>query len=189
MKEIWKPIPEYEGYYEVSNTGKVKSLTRTIIDKNGVQYTYIGKEKTPSIANHGYYSVTLYKQHQTKTFLIHRLVALVFLPNPNNLPFVNHKDENKLNNNVENLEWCSQEYNNNYGTVNERKSQTLTQNSIIMCNKNTHEPIKEFFNVYKALEYLNKPRNGNGNIYKVLKNERQSAYGYWWKYTEKIVDK
>lgn len=179
MKEIWKAIPDYEGYYEVSDTGKVRSITRTIIDSNGRSYTYKGQEKSPSIVR-GYYRIQLSKNGITKAYFIHRLVALAFLPNPNNLPIINHKDENPLNNNVDNLEWCTQEYNNAYGTKNERQSLTKSH-PVIMCDKNTHKPIREFINARVAAEHFN---GTPSNINVVLKGKGKSAYGYWWKYKD-----
>ena len=182
MEEIWKAIPDYEGYYEVSNTGKIRSVTRTIIYKNGAVHNFIGKELKQDIEkNQGYYRICLNKNGIKKTFKVHRLVALAFIPNPDNLPFVNHKDENKLNNNVDNLEWCTAEYNINYGTRTERQSLSTTNHQVVMCDKDTHEPIKEFFNSRVAAEYF----NGNtSNILKVISGRGNSAYGYWWKYKE-----
>ena len=111
--EIWRDIKGYEGIYQISNKGRVKSLN----------YRRTGKEKIlkPGKTKPGYLCISLYKKgEKCKCFSIHRLVAQAFLPNPDNLPIVNHKDENKLNNNVENLEWCNSEYNLNYGNRNER---------------------------------------------------------------------
>lgn len=110
MKEIWKDVKGYEGLYQVSNLGKVKSL---IYKKS--------KIRVPVLNNRGYYHMGL-KGGAKK--LIHRLVAETFIPNPNNLPCINHKDGDKTNNIVENLEWCTQEqnvqhsYNNNLSTNN-----------------------------------------------------------------------
>ena len=119
MKEIWKDIQGYEGLYQVSNFGKVKSFRAS---------TKFGKPEEmllkPSLINSGYYVVTLYKQKEKHKFQIHRLVAETFIPNPLCLPCVNHKDEDKLNNSVENLEWCTYQYNNNYGTARIRASET-----------------------------------------------------------------
>jgi len=182
MEEIWRPIPDYEGYYEISNTGKIKSLTRTITDINGRSFTLTGKEKIPYIDAEGYYIIGLSKDGIKKNLKVHRLVALTFIPNPKNLPFVNHKDENKLNNNINNLEWCTQEYNNAYGTRNKRISQTTTKNSVIMCDKITHKPIQEFLNANIAAKELG--YNTSAHIYQVLKGERQTACGYWWKYKD-----
>lgn len=182
MEELWKSISGYKGIYEISNTGRIRSLTRTIIRKNGRQQTFIGEEKIPTLdPTTGYYKIILYKECKGRTFYVHRLVATAFLPNPNNLPYVNHKDENKTNNHINNLEWCTPSENTNWGTAQERHSQTRS-NPIIMCDKITHEPIKEFLNPRVAGEELKLPPASYTNIYKVLYGQRSSAYGYWWKY-------
>ena len=112
MQEIWKDVPEYEGLYQVSNFGRVKSFRESAKFKKPKELIL-----KSSLINSGYAVVTLYKENSKRKFQIHRLVASVFLPNPLNLPCVNHKDENKLNNCVDNLEWCTYQYNNNYGTA------------------------------------------------------------------------
>lgn len=116
MKEMWKDIPGYEGLYQVSNLGNIRSLK------------YAGGNKVKLLkqaTTNGYKQVQLSKNGKGKNHLVHRLVAIAFIPNPNNLPVVNHKDENPSNNNVDNLEWCTQEYNINYGTRNERASESM----------------------------------------------------------------
>lgn len=113
MKEIWKDIQGYEGYYQVSNTGRVRSLDR--IDSRG--YKRKGKILVPLVDKFGYCSVHLLKKSKAKTAKIHRLVAVSFLENPLNYKEINHKDENKLNNSVDNLEWCDRKYNMNYGKM------------------------------------------------------------------------
>lgn len=119
MKEIWKDIDGYEGLYQISNLGRVKSFRAS--SKFGKPQELILK---PSLINSGYAVVTLYKEKEKHKFQIHRLVAETFIPNPLCLPCVNHKDENKLNNDIENLEWCTYQYNNNYGTARIRASET-----------------------------------------------------------------
>lgn len=109
--EIWKDIPNYEGIYQVSNFGRVKSLSRIILLRS--LYPFISKEKILKAGknSYDYYTVVLSKECVRKTITTHILVAITFIPNPNNLPDVNHKDSNKLNNNVDNLEWVSKREN------------------------------------------------------------------------------
>ena len=116
MKEVWKDIKDYEGIYQISNFGRVKSLN----------YKSTGPEKIMKLQEHknGYFTVMLYKDGRQKRVLVHRLVAEVFIANPYNLPCINHKDENTSNNHISNLEWCSYKYNNNYGNHNERLSES-----------------------------------------------------------------
>lgn len=144
MEEIWKDISGYKGLYQVSNFGRVKSFRAST--KYGGQPEYILK---PQVINSGYHVVTLYNGHDKHKFQVHRLVATEFLENPEHLPCVNHRDENKLNNRVDNLEWCTVAYNNNYGTA---KSRMLF---------NAYEPI-----VQKTL---------NGDIIAAYKSPRLAA--------------
>ena len=123
-EEIWKDIEGYEGYYQVSNMGRVKSLERKCkCRSNGIK-TIQSKILKPGVVK-GYLRVNLRRNNKTKQYQIHRLVAITFLPNENNYPFVNHKDENPSNNRVDNLEWCTPKYNVNYGTARERLSKAL----------------------------------------------------------------
>lgn len=119
MTEIWKDIKGYEGKYQISNLGNVKSFRQST--KFHKQSAYLLKS---TLSSNGYYDVTLYSDTSRHKFLVHRLVAEHFIDNPNNYPCVNHKDENRLNNNVNNLEWCTYEYNNAYGTARIRSIQT-----------------------------------------------------------------
>lgn len=111
--EEWRDIPGYEGLYQVSNLGRVKSLPR------GRQYPSRQTHnniRVLKLKSNGYYQVNLSKFNKVKCYSVHRLVALAFIPNPKKLPCINHKDENKTNNCVENLEWCTRRYNCVYGT-------------------------------------------------------------------------
>lgn len=122
MQELWKDVVGYEGYYQVSNLGRVKQLC---VHTNlcGKSYTRKERIKKQSIRN-GYLCVGLTKDGKHRTFLVHRLVADAFVENskPDVYDCVNHKDENKQNNCVDNLEWCDRNYNDNYGTRNQRLS-------------------------------------------------------------------
>ena len=106
-----KPIKGFEGLYEVDDLGNVYSVRRN-------------KIMSPVIINSGYYTVKLSKNKILTRYLIHRLVAQAFLDNPDNLPCVNHKDEDKTNNSVDNLEWCTYQYNNSYNDKGKRISAT-----------------------------------------------------------------
>ena len=147
MKEIWKDIYfkdlinnkiyDYRGLYQVSNTGFVKSLNYNKTNKEKIL-----KERAN---NKGYYRVSLCKNGITKDFQIHRLVAYMFLPNDDqiNKTFINHKDENPLNNNVENLEWCTQKYNCNYNNHNKKLSESHKKEKNPFYGQNHTEETKK----------------------------------------------
>ena len=128
--EEWKSIPGYEGLYEVSSYGRVRSLDRYVKVKNKSYRLQKGKVLSPGINSYGYLQVFLCCNGKYKIITVHRLIAQAFLPNPDNLPMINHKDEDKTNNNVDNLEWCTQQYNSNYKGVLKRRSQRMKENGI-----------------------------------------------------------
>lgn len=120
MIENWRDIEGYEGYYQVSNYGRVKSLDRDLMCKKDRKCHRKGQIIKQQKNKHGYAVVTLRKPGEKKTFFVHRLVALAFIPNPEKHTEINHKDENKTNNFVTNLEWCDRVYNILYGTSRKR---------------------------------------------------------------------
>lgn len=134
-KEVWRDIPGYEGKYQVSNIGNVRSLHYRNTNK---------AQRLNSVINEGGYNIVgLSKDGKSKQYKVHRLVAEAFIPNPNNYPIINHKDENKTNNVVWNLEWCTYEYNNNYGTKNERASKSKKGKTSAMKGKTLSEETKK----------------------------------------------
>ena len=175
MKEIWKDIPGYEGIYQVSNLGRVKSLERIIM---GRWHEVKTKEKIlkPRITN-GYLRLQLFKSNKAKNFFLHRLVAMAFISNPNNYIEINHKDENHFNNNVNNLEWCSHSYNINYGTRTKKTIEKVCK-PILQYDMNGNF-IKKWKTMNEAIRYYN-----NVHICDVCKGKRQNASGYIWKYKD-----
>ena len=127
MIEEWRDIEGYEGLYQVSNLGRVKSLARVVIRSDGKPNT-VNEKILKYGMNRGYCAVVLCKDGKKKMYKVHRLVAMAFLRNPHNLPEVNHKDEDKKNNCVDNLEWCTSLYNINYGSHNERVTNIIVNN-------------------------------------------------------------
>ena len=122
--EVWKTIKDYPDYM-VSNTGKVKSLDRYLKQPKSGFRKKEGRILSPMINKKGYPYVHLSKDGKSVSKRIHRLVAEAFIPNPDNLPIVNHKDEDKTNNHVSNLEWCTNKYNSNYGNRCQNISKTI----------------------------------------------------------------
>jgi len=108
MKEIWKDIKGYEGAYQISNLGRVKTLRRKIKHPRHGEYLRPEKILRPRINHHGYLRVAFNVNKVTKDFFVHRLIAIAFIPNPHNYATINHMDGNKLNNDISNLEWCTQ---------------------------------------------------------------------------------
>ena len=128
VEVVRKAVKGYEGYYEVDQFGRVYSVDRVIsVNDNGRQYDKPLKAKQMKQTMHskGYKTVSLTKDGKTKGMFVHRIVAEAFIPNENNLPMVNHKDEDKTNNFVENLEWCTASYNRTYGNAAEKQAKKL----------------------------------------------------------------
>lgn len=129
MREIWKDIKGYEGLYQVSNLGRVKHLSTTVIRKDGRCVHFKEHFVVCNIAPMGYYMFDLHRYgSKRKRVYLHRVIAETFIPNPDNLPCINHKDENKLNNSIENLEWCSYQYNVVYGNSRRKSVETRRKN-------------------------------------------------------------
>lgn len=126
---IRKPVVGYEGYYEVDNCGRVYALDRVVhVDDNGRIYDkpLKGGVMKQHMHTKGYKIVSLTRDGKSKNVFVHRIVAMSFLPNPENLPCINHKDEDKTNNFVDNLEWCTHQYNNAYGSKPRKHSKWMT---------------------------------------------------------------
>lgn len=171
MNEIYKDVVGYEGKYQVSNLGNVKSLN----------YRQTGKEKVmkQTLIDNGYLQVDLYNNGKHKKYGVHRLVADAFLDNPNNYPQVNHKDENKQNNNVDNLEWATAQYNINYGTHGERAGKTRSKPVI------QYDLQGNFIKSWNSATEIEKQlKISRTNICNCCNGKIKTAYGYKWRYAE-----
>lgn len=191
IKEEWKTIEGYENY-QISSLGRVKSLN----------YGRTGKEKIIGIHKDkkGYIIYRLYRNGEIQQYKAHRLVASAFIPNPNNLPQVNHKDENKQNNCASNLEWCDAKHNNNYGTRNERVSKShkgvrLSKEHIENSAKARQKPIiqlslnGEFIKQWNSAKQAGKELNINAsNFTNCCRGKHNSAGKYKWKYLSDYIN-
>ena len=176
--EIWKDVKGYEGYYQVSNMGRVKSMRVLKTPKNGVKCRKNAFLSTKTTHDKQYVLVALCRNGEKKHIQVHRLVAEAFIPNPKNLPCVNHKDEDKTNNCVENLEWCSYQYNNTYGTMAYRSINHPSTSKCVRQLSKTGEPIATYPSIKEA-------SRKTGISYQVLISYLHGRYhtggGYDWK--------
>ena len=157
--EVWKAVKDYEGLYEVSNLGRIRSVPRTVRVGKGKGYERLIESKilSPSINGSGYKIIILKKpNHKVICRTIHRLVAEAFIPNPNNLSDVNHKDEDKMNNNVENLEWMAHKDNMNWGEVGKKISAALSSKAGagLLCARFARGWMPNLFRVKKRYEII-----------------------------------
>ena len=157
--EKWKDAPGFPGY-QVSDAGRVKRSIN-------------GKMLRPVCYSNGYYVVNL----SGKRIGVHRLVALAFIPNPSGLPQINHKNENKADNRVANLEWCDSQYNNNYGLRTQKASVSLSKPVKQLSRDGVL--IRVFYGIHEAGRQTNIDYR---NIYCVLAGQRKTAGGYKWEY-------
>lgn len=181
MEEVWKNIEGYEGRYQVSNLGNVLSL-------NYRNHGY-AKQLTPKCNNNGRLWVELFADKKRKPFLIHRLVAAAFIPNLEGHPQINHKDENPKNNRVENLEWCTQEYNIQYyldrHPAEKRKPRTSTNKYGVRLTLTieqmtlTGEVVRRWDNSRQVAKELGW---SDWSISECCRGKRKTAHGYIWRY-------
>ena len=190
-KEIWKDIPGYEELYEVSTFGRVRSKDRLIeldwtnnthVSMNYFSYIKRGRMMRLQYDKHGYIAVNLTKDKKVKRYKVHRLVMLAHSPEHDDCDtFINHKDEDKTNNHINNLEWCNAKYNINYGTCIQRsRSKQVYTNSkrrpVISIDDNGVET--EYLSAWDASRKVGAHQS---NIWKALHSKGKCA-GYKWKY-------
>ena len=175
---IWKPVLNYEGLYEVSNYGQIKSLN---------WYSHKGLEHllTPQITKKGYYRIVLYKDKVVKSYAMHRLVFEAFNGVIPEKMQINHKNEIKTDNRLENLEVCDGFYNNNYGTKCQRLSEKLKNHPNISRPILQYDKSKNFIKEYPSMAEAARIVKGKlQNIYQCANGKRKSAYGSIWEYKE-----
>lgn len=170
MNENWKSIVGYEGLYEVSDQGRVRSLNW----HRGNQVRVLRPGKNP----HGYLQVLLSKDGRQKSFYVHRLVAIAFIPNPQSFSEVNHKDENKENNAVQNIEWCDRSYNINYGKRNQKVSKAISK-PVQQIDFRTGELLATYKSASEAERQTGIRRECIGSV---CHNRCKSAGGYFWRF-------
>ena len=172
--EVWKPIPNYEGLYDASNFGRVKSLN----------YNHTGQIKVlkPKKNKYGYLSITKKKNGLKKFYSVHRLVAMAFIPNPDNLPQVNHRNEIKTDNSVYNLEWCDTKYNCTYWSY--REKQSLIQRNNPKQSKPVYQYTLEGMLVHVWPSANEVGRNGfdRRSVIKCCNGKQKTHKGFLWSY-------
>lgn len=189
MEEIWKDIPEWEGFYQASTFGRVRSVDRVLMTQNSHGFLsprkHKGKIISPNTNNRGYLYLCLCKDNNHHWFdKVHRLIAMTFLPNPNHLSDVNHKDGDKLNNKVDNLEWCSHSENQKHalrtGLNIKPYAAGRYKKAVLQIDPITKNVIAEFDSITAATLYFGK--TNITNIGSVLNGRHKIAYGFEWKY-------
>lgn len=181
-KEVWKDVKGYEGNYQVSNHGRIRSLDRISFSGRKLKGRNL-KQKV----NKGYHRIGLYKDGKQKWKTVSRLVGKAFVPNPYNKPEINHIDEVKSNNRADNLEWVTAKENANHGTRNERVLSSLASGEgnikpVVMIDKNTGEPLETFESISEA--YRKFGVAPGGNISQVCKGVSKTTLGYKWAYED-----
>lgn len=184
MEEVWKQVKGFEGLFEVSNFGRVKRLPYTLIgNTKGFKKSYVryfkGGVLKGTVCKNGYCRVTLAKNGETHYCHVHRLVAEAFIPNPENLPFVNHIDEVRTNNRVDNLEWCSCQYNNTYKDARKRFAEAYSRNHSYPIKMLTlsGKLVQTFPSIKEAAKAVGVTAN---TVYRAIVKERKTAAGHIW---------
>ena len=171
MEKLWKEIPDTDGKYLISTAGEVMAISRRVKFGNVFRWTKTNI-RTARKKENGYLELEILGKHH----YIHRLVAEAFIPNPYNFPCINHKDENKENNSVENLEWCDYSYNTNYGTRTKRAKEKQFGDRFVVINLDTGD-------VYQTQKDASRATGiHNDSISRVCKGKSKTAGGYRWRY-------
>ena len=194
--EIWKPVVGYEGWYEVSSFGNLRSVDRTGVDVFGVARRYKGRMISSDSLSYGYPVAILMKNGKRKTVRIHRIVAEAFIPNPDNKPFIDHIDTNKLNNSLSNLRWCTDKENSNNEITKEKNRANglrMWEEGCFDNRNNTHyrkvaqytrdgEYIKTWDSIVEVEAALGIDASSISSLCLGTNPKRHTAGGYKWKH-------
>ena len=178
MEEIWKDIKGYEGIYQISNFGQIKSLN----------YNHTGKEKIRQldVSNKGYYTILLSKNGNKKKFSVHRLVAETFIPNIKELPMVNHIDGIKTNNNIDNLEWCDGSKNEKHAYDNGLKTKKFGENNPMAKSVDVFDLDGNFIMTFPTVkEAAKQMKVGENTVINGCKEKTKNPKTYIFRYSEK----
>ena len=184
-KERWKDVKGFEGMYQISDRGRVKSLDRHVRGRYNKKQFKKGKVIKPNIKPDGYYEYVLHKNKKSQHFYAHRLVAQAFIPNPNNYPCVNHIDEIKNHNEVLNLEWCTAMQNNHYrDRIKRIKDSNIRSNGVRVCVLDTEiDKMFHFKTIHECAKFLN---CNIGIISEKINSDRNSLYKKRYKIRKEI---
>lgn len=176
--EIWRAVDGLEGLYEVSNKGRIRSLDRIETQKNGVKRPRKGRIIIPALKKTGYLSIGFSIHCRVIYTSVHRVVAEAFIPNPHNYPCINHKDGNRQNNFVENLEWCTYQYNNTYNNRPQRAANAVKRRAVGKYTKDG-----TLLAIYRCASAAARENNlSSGNLGVTLRGGQKTCGGFIWKY-------
>jgi len=183
MEEIWRDVVDWEGYYQVSNLGRVKSLSRKVNGRNNKPNVIIERIRKQRINAEGYYSLPLNRFGLVKTVRVHRLIAEAFLPNPENKTDVNHINSNRADNSLSNLEWATRSENVTHGYVSGNRTKARGKLNKLSISVNQYDLDMNFIKKHWCVSEA-QSETGAFHICQVCKGTRKTSAGFIWEYAD-----